>query len=192
VGVLTARAIGALVAIVASSACYSPDLRDCTVTCSTADDCAGDQVCGRDRLCAMPAVADHCEALSVADAGVIAPADAHGDAGEPTQPPHDAGTDAPPTPPPTQITLRVQIAGKGTVLVDGHGMCTAQGTQHGDCTFTVTRNVGEVLHAIADPTQKFAAWTSTTCKGQSTTCSFTPTAAVTVTVEFDKLGGGGP
>lgn len=29
----------------ASAGCYAPDLRDCTVTCSAADECSGDQVC---------------------------------------------------------------------------------------------------------------------------------------------------
>lgn len=32
-------------ALLAAGGCYAPDLRDCTVTCGAADDCAGDQVC---------------------------------------------------------------------------------------------------------------------------------------------------
>lgn len=191
------RALGVLLAVAAGSACYSPELRDCTVSCATADDCAGDQVCGRDRLCAMPTVADHCAALSVADAGTSIPGDAGTavDAGSLPRdaggsPPRDAAIDAPP-PPPTQIVLRVQIAGKGTVVVDGHGMCAGQGPQHGDCTFMVAPRVGVALHALPDLGQKFSAWTSTTCKGQGATCTFTPTVAVTVNAAFSKNGGGG-
>lgn len=38
--------------LLATGACYAPDLRDCTVTCSAADECAGDQVCNSAGLCA--------------------------------------------------------------------------------------------------------------------------------------------
>lgn len=42
-------------------ACYSPELQDCTVTCSISTDCADDQVCGGDKFCASPEVANQCE-----------------------------------------------------------------------------------------------------------------------------------
>jgi hypothetical protein len=29
-----------------AAGCFSPDLRDCTVTCTGSDECGGDQVCG--------------------------------------------------------------------------------------------------------------------------------------------------
>jgi hypothetical protein len=183
------RALGVILAVVASSACYSPQLRDCTVSCSVTSDCAGDQVCGRDRLCAMPAVADHCAALSVIDAGVGADAaiDARIDAGSDAA--IDAAVDAPPPPP--LITLHVQITdGKGAVEVDGHGACASQGPQHGDCTFLIAAKLAETVRAMPDPGQKFLGWTSTTCQ-EPAACTFTPTAAVTVSVAFAKLGGDG-
>ena len=37
--------------------CYAPDLSDCTVTCSGADECAGDQVCNSSGLCAAEGAA---------------------------------------------------------------------------------------------------------------------------------------
>lgn len=43
-------------------ACYAPEVRDCTVTCTTsAAKCAADQVCGSDGYCATPEVAGQCE-----------------------------------------------------------------------------------------------------------------------------------
>jgi len=47
-----------LIALVAS--CYSPDVRDCTVTCSDNADCADGQRCGSDHLCAAPDHAGRC------------------------------------------------------------------------------------------------------------------------------------
>jgi hypothetical protein len=52
--------------IVALAACYSPTLRDCTLQCASAHDCAGGQVCGNDGYCAAPDVAGHCVADAAA------------------------------------------------------------------------------------------------------------------------------
>jgi hypothetical protein len=53
------RLVGVVVAhLVAVTACYQPELRDCTVQCSAPTDCAGDQVCRADGWCAMPTVKD--------------------------------------------------------------------------------------------------------------------------------------
>jgi len=49
-------------------ACYDPEARDCTVTCSANEPCTGDQVCGSDGFCASPAIAGHCG--DTADAAV--------------------------------------------------------------------------------------------------------------------------
>ena len=46
-----------VLALAPLAACYTPDLRDCTVTCTAADDCAGDEVCGPQGLCAAQGVA---------------------------------------------------------------------------------------------------------------------------------------
>lgn len=51
-----------LAALVAVSACYDPQLEDCTITCVAGDACADGQVCGVDGFCAAPAVAGTCVA----------------------------------------------------------------------------------------------------------------------------------
>jgi hypothetical protein len=48
-------------ACVMLGACYSPELRDCTVTCTASTDCAADQVCDGAGFCAAPEVAGSCE-----------------------------------------------------------------------------------------------------------------------------------
>jgi hypothetical protein len=45
---------GLLTYLVATSGCYNPELRDCTVQCSAPTDCTGGQVCRADGFCAMP------------------------------------------------------------------------------------------------------------------------------------------
>jgi hypothetical protein len=77
------------------SGCYAPDLRDCTVTCSGAKDCASGQVCGADGYCAAEDVAGSC-----------------GNA-------VDAAVDAVPS-----VMLRVTVDGDGHVDVVGGGSCS--------------------------------------------------------------------
>jgi hypothetical protein len=40
--------------------CYDPELRDCTVECTSGDECADGQVCGTSGMCAAPEAADQC------------------------------------------------------------------------------------------------------------------------------------
>jgi hypothetical protein len=78
------------------AACYSPDVRDCSVTCATADDCIDGQTCSTG-LCATPGIT--CKL--------------------PVAPPV-------PTPPaPNTIAITVTIAGHGSVALDGVTMCDA-------------------------------------------------------------------
>ena len=42
----------------ATSACYQPEVHDCTVHCTQPGDCTGGQVCRDDGWCAMPGVKD--------------------------------------------------------------------------------------------------------------------------------------
>lgn len=49
-----------VVMLVLVSGCYAPDISDCDVACTTDDECAGDQVCTPQGLCAGAASA--CEA----------------------------------------------------------------------------------------------------------------------------------
>ena len=69
-----------VLAVVLDAGCYRPSLRDCTVQCSNAGECGGDQICGGDGWCAAPATAGHCEQATTGD-------------GEPPPPPprNDAG-----------------------------------------------------------------------------------------------------
>jgi hypothetical protein len=87
--------IALLIWVAALGGCYAPDLRDCTVTCTGADDCAGDQVCNDKGLCA----ADGVTCMGGSNGGTV-------DAAVPT------------------VTLRVTVDGEGKVVVDGIGDCS--------------------------------------------------------------------
>ncbi len=71
--------VGVVVAYLAAGAgCYQPELRDCTVRCTGATDCAGGQVCSKGGWCAMPGIAecpkpDHGDNDSTVDAAVTSP-----------------------------------------------------------------------------------------------------------------------
>lgn len=86
-----------LLIIAILSGCYAPEVRDCTVTCSGASDCATGQVCGREGYC-------------VAEGGGACGAAV------------DAAVDAAPT-----VMLRVMVMGNGQVDVMGVGSCGASG-----------------------------------------------------------------
>jgi hypothetical protein len=172
-GILGCAAAAALVAL---AGCYAPSLRDCTVSCAAQQDCAGGQVCGSDGMCASPEVAGHCVSASP-DAGL------ERDAGMPAD---AAAPDAPAT-----VSLRVQVAGKGSISVDGHGVCSSQDPNHGDCTYDVELRVAQRVRALPiQPDQVFGRWTSPTCSGQGAICTFTPTAATNIAASFVKAAGG--
>lgn len=164
---------GLAAACLALAGCYSPSLRDCTVSCGSASDCATGQVCGADGMCASPAVAGRCGAV---DAGRL-DAPAHPDA----PPPRDAGMpDAART-----ARLTVQIMGKGSVIVDGVGACSSQDPDRGNCVYDVV--AGAPLTAQANPittTDVFAMWGSITCGGQGARCQFTPVIATVIAARF--------
>lgn len=154
--------------------CYSPSLRDCTVSCGSASDCATGQVCGADGMCASPAVAGHC---AMVDAG-------HADAALDAAPPRDAGPDAGRT-----VRLTVQIQGKGTVAVDGARTCSSQDPDKGNCMYDVV--LGVPLTAQAMPitaTDTFMMWSSITCAGQGARCLFTPITPTVITARFGHSG----
>lgn len=155
----------------ALTGCYSPSLRDCTVSCGSASDCAAGQVCGADGMCASPAVAGRCAAQ--VDAGHDAPA--HPDA---------ALADAPPDARPT-VRLTVQVMGKGSVTVEGIGTCSSQDPDRGNCVYDVVPGVP--LTARATPitsSDVFTMWSSATCAGQGARCQFTPVIATVIAARF--------
>jgi len=161
-------ALGALVALAAPAGCYAPSLRDCTVSCEAASDCASGQVCGDDGLCAAPEVAGRCATIEV-DAGTAVDAGAA-----------DAAPDGPPL-----VTLFVQIDGKGSVDVAGRGVCSSE-IQRGRCMYDIPLGVAQRVEAIAiDNKQPFVGWTSLACAGQGAVCTVVPlTTATTVVPRF--------
>jgi len=177
-GVLAGIAAAACIAL---AGCYSPSLRDCTVSCASASDCATGQVCGGDGMCAAPGVAGRCAALI--DAG---PRDAaRGDAA----PPRDAApADAPPDAART-VRLTVQIIGKGSIAVDGVGTCSSQDPDKGSCAYDVAAGVPLTVQAMPiDVGDMFAMWMSIACAGQGTRCMVTPVIATAITGRFVHSG----
>jgi hypothetical protein len=176
-GVLAGIAAAAGVAL---AGCYSPSLRDCTVSCSSTSDCATGQLCGADGMCASPAIAGRCGAVDAGHGDAALPRDAAADA---TLPP-DASPDAGRT-----VRLTVQIMGKGSVVLDGAGTCTSLDPDKGNCMYEVA--AGVPLTAQATPitgTDPFAMWGSITCGGQGARCLFTPIAPTTITARFGHSG----
>jgi hypothetical protein len=160
---------------IVANACYSPELRDCTLTCSAATDCADGQVCGSDHFCAAPGIAGRCTSLP-------------GDAGSRDR---DAGTDAakidarPDAP--AYVALAISIEGKGRVVVQTIGTCEQVAPQNGHCTFPAPINMTVTAQAQAYSDQRFEKWTTAPCAlTPLATCTFTPAAATTIGVKFRK------
>jgi len=172
------------VAALALAGCYAPSVRDCTVRCASAGDCAGGQVCGADGLCAAPEIAGRCGTTPPDASGHDArpPGDAEAPRDAIDRP--DAGIDATAT-----VSLHVQIMGKGAVIVDGRNTCSSLDPQRGDCAYDVVPGVAITAHAVdIQADQTFTMGTSPTCAGQSSRCMFTPMAATTITAKFGKTG----
>ncbi len=137
------RAVAALLVALAS-ACYSPELGDCTVTCTLKTECAEGQTCN------IGFCVDEDE---LRDCRVVAPtADA-----------------APP-----RTALMITVEGKGRIELPGIGACSSEPPQNGECTLSVARNASVTSRAVAIDDAAFERWTTTTCLGESETCQFTP------------------
>jgi len=153
------------------TACYSPDLRDCTVSCIGAADCTGGQVCTAEHYCAASGVT--CQTtLPVVDAPRADMMTMEIDA--PPPPPVDA------PPPPPSGDLHVRVMEKGEIEVTGIGTC------HEDCTYTVL--LGGALELVAKPgkDRELDRW-SGACSGTDPTCTLVPTQPVTeVSARFRK------
>jgi hypothetical protein len=165
-GVLAPVAIAiAIPALAALTGCYSPSLRDCTVSCEAAGDCASGQVCGDDGLCASPMVAGQCATVEV-DAGTV-----------------DAAPDGP-----VLVKLSVQVDGKGSIDVAGSGVCSSE-MMRGRCMYDIPLGVAQRVEAIAiDSREPFVGWTSLACAGQGAVCTFVPVAMTTVVARFNHEG----
>ncbi|MEO8699952.1 MAG: hypothetical protein ABI867_07905 [Kofleriaceae bacterium] len=145
------------IAALTLAGCYSPELRDCAVACTSAADCAGDQVCSDDQLCVSPDLASQCSELL--------------DAGEA----HDAAI---PPDSSAMVDLRVEVAGKGRIDLSTGASCDDSAPMH-ICTFSVERNAALVLTAVPDASATFERWESLACGGQDATCDLTPALPLT-------------
>lgn len=178
-GVLASLAIAAIAAG-GLAACYSPAVRDCTVSCGSPDDCAAGQVCGSDGKCAAPEVAGRCAAITP-DAAVDDPGGANRDAGLP----RDAAGDASPPDDRPRLRLAILIAGRGSVEVEGCGTCSTRDPERGSCAFDVVLGAPLIVRAMPiESGHSFAMWTSLTCAGQGPRCVFTPLFPTTVSARF--------
>jgi hypothetical protein len=149
------------------TACYSPELRDCTVTCGSANECAGDQVCTAAGFCAAP---------DTTCAQLQPPTDAMPDAGV-----RDAPADAPADAPPAHGLLHVRVMDKGSVNIAGVGTCDE------DCMYVVVLDAALDARAVPGKDRVFERWTSETCSGQDETCTLTPSQAITqLSAKFRK------
>lgn len=171
------------IAALAMAACYSPTLRDCTLSCADESECADGQVCGTDHLCAAPAIAGSCAALLASDGGVVdaraAPADAaHGHHDDAAAPPVDATS-------PTLVVLHLQIDGQGSVVVVGGGTCdSSSGMPPGNCLMNVLPGIPLQLDATPHAGSQFQNWSGGPCDGQGATCVVTPTMSVDIQAKF--------
>lgn len=146
-------------ALASSAGCYAPDLRDCTVTCASASDCAGGQVCGADGFCAASDVAGHC------GTGAL-----------------DAGPDAPGV---TKVALHVQVMGAGKIVVGGVGECSTEGPTHGDCVLQAPLAPISMQAVQITENKEFERWMTPLCPATTNpTCSFTLTMPATVAAKF--------
>jgi hypothetical protein len=136
------------------SGCYSPELRDCTVTCGGSDECASDQVCTKG-LCAAEGVSCGPGGNSATDAGI------------------DAGA---------RVTVHVMIEGSGRVELQGAGVCGVGGDR--DCDISVARGAVTAPASAADGGHPFALWGSPAGNDQPATCMFTANSPVTVKAKF--------
>ena len=176
---------GVTLSLLLTPACYSPDLRDCTVSCVAATDCAAGQVCGSDRFCAAPEIAGRCASLpgdgGTGSSGGVPDAGRLVDAAMVTA---DAAPDAPPSTMTT--TVRAQIEGQGRITVDFR-TCDAAGPQKGDCTFVVLRDAQITVRAYAYPGWRFDKWPTVPCDDdQVESCDFVAVDPTNVTAKFRK------
>jgi hypothetical protein len=128
--------------------CYSPELRDCTVTCTAPDECTDDQVCAGG-LCRSPDTT--CGAS---------------------------------TPPPSKVTLRVDVAGEGMVIVAGIGTCASE-EEADACTWMIATGLKVRLDARVVDDGQFERWTTENCANQDASCVLTATSAISVGAKFE-------
>ena len=154
--------------LLALGACYDPSLHECAVSCTSAGDCAPDQVCGSDGLCASAAHAGHCAALAVPDASPDDVADARVDAHD--TPHADAGVDAMPPPDAPQLgAIHVAIVGRGRVLLSAMNYCESPNSNGIACDLAAPQGPATLHQMTTHAGDKFKAW-SGACTGTGGDC----------------------
>jgi len=152
-------------ALSALTACYSPELTDCTVACTSNDECSGDQRCVAGGFCAASGV------------------DCRED--PPVQPP---------APMRVMLRVDVDGEGKVVVAnvgtCTGHGPGPGSGGSDDDarletCTWSVERGTAVSLHAMMLVDKPFDKWEQS-CAGQDATCAVTATDAIVAKARFKK------
>ena len=167
--------------------CYSPSLRDCTLSCAASNECATGQSCTANGWCAAAGAA------CAPSGGVIdAPLASDGSIGAVDAP--TTTTDAAPPADAALVTypLQVQVIGGGKVIVDGIGTCDGNGNGGGQqgllptatpCTYQVLAGTQVTAHAT-DVSQSFDKWTDPICKQQGALCMFTIVAPTLIQAHF--------
>ncbi|MBA3396261.1 MAG: hypothetical protein H0T89_26765 [Deltaproteobacteria bacterium] len=177
--VLRAGSLLAVAAVTAS--CYSPEVRDCTVSCASAADCTGGQVCGGDQFCSAPEVAGTCLLPDGGVDGMQPP----GDAALPVDARPSTTADAMPDAWPT-VQLHVRIEGRGVVMLPTIGNCDGSSGQ-ADCLYTVPQGTAVTLHAVPKNHWRFEEWTSQVCGNQPATCALVPDVPTFVQARFEEI-----
>jgi hypothetical protein len=178
----TARLLAAaLPTLLAAPACYSPELADCAVSCTAAEDCAPGQRCGADGLCAGDERAGRCDGSQAGDDGEL-PADS--------------------------VQLRLTIAGRGQVELDvadldlaadlapdlrraapDHPTCVAAQPSGVTCSYRFPAGTWLTLRMKESGGWQFAGWDAPGCgPGRPRSCLvlLRPAGAPTfVTARFD-------
>jgi hypothetical protein len=157
------RAAGIPIAATLAS-CYAPDVPDCVVACSAADECVAGQVCGSDGLCASEAIAGRCAEATAPDARTASGADA-------PDPPAPADA-APPIDAPASI-LRIEITGRGRVELRGalHEDCRAMTSLGATCEYPAPVGMIVELRPREENDWEFDEWDHPACN-DVTTCLF--------------------
>lgn len=181
--ILTTRWLSLVLMVTSPAGCYSPELRDCSVQCTTSTDCGGGQICGSDQYCASPERAGHCAQIAGPDGG--ADPDGRPDA----RPPRDAMIDAPiPIDAFVHPYLRLKVIGKGRIDAAGIGSCDTESANAGDCRYDIDLGMPIDLHAEPADGYELDTWTSAICaNAPGLDCTFTPTTVESyVSVRFRK------